>query len=274
MGRALPEAPPARGVLRGAPPLADAQEHRRVLPPPALADFVAHFWTVRWRLDAPTSAETLPHPCVHLVVEVDGEGARAQVAGIHRGRFTRRLEGEGWVFGIKFRPAMFQPLVGGSLDRLGDLALPIAALFGDDGEAWAREVLAAADLEARIAASVALLAPRLPPPPAASLRLRDLVERAAIDRSLVRVDELAEAAGLDARALQRAFRRHVGVTPKWVLSRYRLHEAAEQLQSAAPPPLAELAAALGYADQAHFARDFKRVVGRSPGAFAAGSRGE
>jgi AraC-like DNA-binding protein len=32
--------------------------------------------------------------------------------------------------------------------------------------------------------------------------------------------------------------------------------------------LADLAAALGYTDQAHLARDFKSVVGKSPSAFA------
>ena len=59
-------------------------------------------------------------------------------------------------------------------------------------------------------------------------------------------------------------------TPKWVIQRYRLHEAAERLRAPkeSAPALADLAAALGYADQAHFARDFKRVVGESPGAFA------
>jgi AraC-like DNA-binding protein len=49
-----------------------------------------------------------------------------------------------------------------------------------------------------------------------------------------------------------------------VIRRYRMHEAAAQLRSKTPPPLAELAASLGYADQAHFTRDFKSVVGRTP----------
>jgi AraC-like DNA-binding protein len=59
------------------------------------------------------------------------------------------------------------------------------------------------------------------------------------------------------------------VTPKWVIQRYRLHEAAEQLKGPNPPSLAAIAADLGYVDQAHFAGDFKRVVGRSPARFAA-----
>ena len=55
-----------------------------------------------------------------------------------------------------------------------------------------------------------------------------------------------------------------------VVQRYRLHEAAAQLASRHPPALAALAAlaaSLGYADQAHFTRDFKRMVGETPRSF-------
>jgi AraC-like DNA-binding protein len=50
--------------------------------------------------------------------------------------------------------------------------------------------------------------------------------------------------------------------------RYRLHEAVERLKGPKPPSLAALAADLGYTDQAHFARNFKAVVGRTTAEFA------
>jgi AraC-like DNA-binding protein len=75
---------------------------------------------------------------------------------------------------------------------------------------------------------------------------------------------VAEALGVEVRSLQRVFRRYVGVSPKWVIRRYRLHEAAERLKDPRPAALAELATSLGYADQAHFAREFKQVIGQTP----------
>ena len=63
------------------------------------------------------------------------------------------------------------------------------------------------------------------------------------------------------------FREYVGVTPKWVIQRYRLFEAAERLASGQADG-AQLAHELGYFDQAHFIRDFKAMVGKSPLAFA------
>ena len=74
---------------------------------------------------------------------------------------------------------------------------------------------------------------------------------------------------MSARTLQRLFRRYVGVGPKWVLQRYRLHEAAERIADGYDGDWAALALDLGYFDQAHFIKDFKALVGCSPAEYAA-----
>jgi AraC-like DNA-binding protein len=252
---------PARGVLRS--DAAGRTEHRRVLPSQALVPFVAHFWSVRWSLDQPFTAETLPHPCVHVVFE-----EHVEIAGVATKRFTRRLEGEGGVFGIKFRPAAFRALYDAPMNLLTDRVVPAADVLGlRAAETLGRALGRARELDSRIEAAEAFLAPRLAALAPEIARLRDLVERLAIERTLRRAADAADALGVDLRTLQRRFREHVGVSPKWVIQRYRLHEAAEQLKMPNPPSLAALAADLGYADQAHFARDFKRMIGTSPQTF-------
>jgi len=89
------------------------------------------------------------------------------------------------------------------------------------------------------------------------------------DPSITRVDQLCRALGYSRRTLQRLFREYVGVTPKWVLQRVRLHEAAERIADEPSADAAMLALDLGYFDQAHFIKDFKAVVGRSPAEYAA-----
>ena len=73
--------------------------------------------------------------------------------------------------------------------------------------------------------------------------------------------------------LERTFRRCVGVGPKWILRRFRVHEACERIAAGAPPCWSALAAELGYFDQAHFIRDFKSQVGRTPAEYAAACAG-
>ena len=88
------------------------------------------------------------------------------------------------------------------------------------------------------------------------------------------VEDLVHRYGLNKRTLQRLFAKYVGVSPKWVIQRYRLHEAAEQLVAGASVSQAAIAMSLGYSDQAHFVRDFKSVVGVSPAAYARVARQE
>jgi AraC-like DNA-binding protein len=69
---------------------------------------------------------------------------------------------------------------------------------------------------------------------------------------------------MSVRSLQRLFSQYVGVSPKWVIRRYRLHELLERMHSGEQPDWAQLAAELGYFDQAHLSNDFKAITGYTP----------
>jgi AraC-like DNA-binding protein len=241
----------------------------RVLPCDALAPWVHHFWVVQWDLRTPFMVETLPHPGARLTVETRGGGPRTEIAGVRTGRLSRRLTGSGRTFGVAFRPAAFQPLLGAPMSNLTDRGVRIRAVFGSEGEALARRIHTARGFAETIALAETFLARRIRSLNPEAAWVRDLVERLMLDRSLLRVEDVVKTFGVGERSLQRLFQKYVGVSPKWVIRRYRLHEAAEQLRRPTPPALAELATALGYADQAHFAREFKEVVGRTPRDFQA-----
>lgn len=269
----LEAAPPARGVLR-APAATTSGEHRRILPSATLAPYVAHYWSVRWSLVEPELAETLPHPTLHMLFEQSStRGDRAELAGVPRARFSRYLNGEGWVFGVKFRPGMFRPLLGRSVSTLSGKVVPLADVFAADATPLASAVFASERLEECCALLESFLGPRVactePHVLESALELRGLVERMASDHTLLRAEAAAAWVGLDVRTLQRRFREYVGVTPKWVILRYRLHEAAERLRSQGASSLAALASELGYSDQAHFSRDFVKWIGETPSAFLA-----
>lgn len=80
------------------------------------------------------------------------------------------------------------------------------------------------------------------------------------------------AALLGERALQRLTARRLGLSPAWLVRRRRLHEASSRLRDGRVR-LADLAAELGYADQAHLTRDFRAATGLTPGRFAGWHRG-
>jgi AraC-like DNA-binding protein len=266
--RAVEEAP--RGVLD---PGAGRRRFQvgRTRPRPDLAELVEHFWTVRWDLRGrgPHTQHTLPHPSVHLVAEQ----GRSGIMGVCTGRFTRELEGVGRAFGIRFRPAGFHPFLGGPVSLLTDRRVAVAAVFGPDGERLVAELLAAAGDPELIAAAEAFLLERLPGPDPNVALVNRVVDLIMADQDLTRVADAAERAGIGTRRLQRLFAAYVGVTPKWVIRRSRLHEAVERLDRGDQVDLSFLARDLGYFDQAHFARDFRAAVGRPPTAYARGPAG-
>jgi AraC-like DNA-binding protein len=260
------EPPPPRGILRATP--ADGLfVRRRMLPSAKLAAHVHHFWSVRWALRSPFTAETLPRPSAQIIDFATAGERRTQLLGVHTGRLARCLADKGEIFGITFRPAMFQPLLRASMASLTDRVVSLDRALGSKARAWTRALDEGGDVDDKVAITEAFLVALLPPLCPRLARWRELVELMAVDRSILRVEDLAELSGLDTRALQRGFQTYVGVSPKWVIQRYRLHEAAMQLAGPHPPALAALAASLGYADQAHFGRDFKRTVGQTPRSF-------
>ena len=91
---------------------------------------------------------------------------------------------------------------------------------------------------------------------------------AETDRSLRRLGDLAARSGIGARTLQRLFTEYVGISPTWVLRRYRLLEAAEAVRAGERVVWSDVASALGYADQAHLVREFRAALGRTPEAYA------
>jgi transcriptional regulator GlxA family with amidase domain len=76
---------------------------------------------------------------------------------------------------------------------------------------------------------------------------------------------LATDLGLSRYQLLRAFRTTMGVPPYAWLAQHRVARARGLLESGLRP--AEVAALVGFADQAHLTRWFRRVLGVTPAAY-------
>jgi AraC-like DNA-binding protein len=257
-----------RGVLNPAD-AAGRFELLREDPAEDLSGYVEFHWIVRWDLRGrpPHLQKVLSHPNVHLVFEEP----EPTVYGVQRGVFERQLEGRGMVHGVKFRPGAFRPLLGGPVLDLVDRTVPAADLFGPAVIEVQRPLLGGTEVRqvaemARIAED--FLRDLLPEPDLVAGEVAGIVARITDAPSLFRVDDLAAELGLSMRSLQRLFAEYVGASPKWVLRRARLHEAAARAEQEDGMDWAALAADLGYSDQAHLTRDFTAAVGVPPARYA------
>lgn len=237
-----------------------------MLPAEGLASHVAYFWVVRWRLDATYDQQVLTLPAAHFVFEQnDATGRRAsRFAGPGHRRFTRRLEGAGHILGIALNAGTAWHWVRQPLARFVDRRVPLRSVWHRDVTEAEGVILGARDDEAAVRAAERFVSRWKPELDETSRLAAHLVERISNDRGLRRVEQLVSLSGISERSLQRLFHRHVGVSPKAVLRRFRLVEAADALERGKVRSLTDLAHELGYYDQAHFVRDFKATVGRVP----------
>lgn len=251
------------GVSRPSPPI------HRYAPSEPLADLVDRYWIPVWSLAEPSTQTTLQHPVCLVVVS----NTYARFYGVARGRSSVTLEGDGWAVGTMFLPAAGRLVLGRSVTEVADgwieldevlpaehAGLPDqirAAMAGDPHDPSAHA--------AAIAATERWLTSLLPVDEQ-GLLVNHLVAWLRDHPEVTRVSDLADEAGLSERSLQRLVEQRVGFSPKWLVQRRRLHDAVEALKAGATG-LADMAADLGYTDQAHFTRDFRTVTGMTPGEY-------
>lgn len=250
----------AKGLL-SSPASGSRIDAKTFAPPAGLADVIECFWMGRWSLpqDAPHTTELLGDPCVHVVFE----RSVSRVVGVWTKRWVRTLAGDGFVRAAKLRAGAVAAWFSTSAHLISDALHPLPALFGDGCQGVEPAVLdPQADEDGLRALAEFLERTRREPDPQTQLA----IEAAAsldLDRHPT-VEGWAAAHGMTPRTMQRLFRRHVGASPKFLLRRRRLQEAALRIERGDAENLAHLAAELGYTDQAHLARDMRAAAGLSP----------
>jgi AraC-like DNA-binding protein len=211
----------------------------------------------------PQTQRVMPYPNAHLVFEA----GRTAIHGVVRGAFERVVTGAGRVFGVRFKPGGSRPFIDTPLAALTDRTIPIEHALGVTSGDAEQRVLAQPDDMAMVAVAESMLMLVLPEPDSAALLAAHAVAAAATEHGPVTAAGLAAKVGVKERSLQRLFSNYVGVSPKWVIQRFRLQEAIAHLSKNEPVDLAGLAHALGFFDQAHLTRDFTKLAGCSPLAY-------
>ncbi|MEM9557942.1 MAG: helix-turn-helix domain-containing protein [Acidobacteriota bacterium] len=251
-----------------------------VAPSRRLQDVVQSYWSVRARLDAPRVERLYPDGGWGLSfnlgdapLSTDVMGAEASLYGVTSRRRELVLAGRVDLIGVRFRPGAAAALTEGVVPTVRDRLVPLDDLGGvvaRVGATLAEQLVDATSTAGRVALVERLLlggsgdaAERLRPP--------DLVAaaQALLQRSGggVRIDELAQRLGVSARQLERAYRAHVGLPPKALARLMRMRRARLAVKLAPQRPLADIAVDAGYFDQAHFTRDFRSLVGTTPGRY-------
>jgi AraC-like DNA-binding protein len=251
------------------------------LPAPILRRFISHYGGAQVRGLTPGVNTTLPSRHAHLIISLDAPihvrqmsneappAARffAVVSGLHDGFaiVERTCSWEG--LHVFFRPLGLQAVLGATAAELACGAVALSDLCPRDAPELMERLSSTRDWQARFAILDEVLARRLTPANGSPL-VAHAWRQLAASHGRRSVESLARDAGWSRQHMADRFRAELGITPKTAARIFRFERACG-LISNLRQPLAEVAAACGYADQAHMTRDWNAFTGTSPKAWIA-----
>jgi AraC-like DNA-binding protein len=244
-----------------------AVAYQELSPPPGLEALVACVWASH-----DGEVRVLPDACVDVVYS----NGRLVVAGPATGaEVAHATPGQPRV-GVRFRVGAAGAALGLPAGELRDQGVGLDELWGRTAvRAIEDRVARAATRGEALLALIGGLAPRLPAPEDADHEVRRAVLALDATNSSPDVAVLARAVALSERQLRRRFEAAVGYGPA-TLARILRFQRFLRIASATPrpqPSLARLAADAGYADQAHLAREVRRLAGLPPSELLAAGAG-
>ena len=248
-------------------------------PSPFLEAIVDTYWHRTFDdLQAAFSAlkSCLPHGMVEVIVHLDEKRSevffnggwtplpKACLAGIRKDPMIWRAPVNTGLFGIRFKPENISWLFGVSSKGIANKLIDAAQLSNKIIPAIITAIQDLPDNPSRIFCIETILrvsSPKNRPINADLIRALDLIRDSIL---IFSVDELSQIISLSERQLQRLFKANLGVGPKSYIQIIRFRKICQLLQARPDISCHDIAYCFGYADQAHFIRDFKTFSGKTP----------
>ena len=251
---------------------------RLVLPPsPLLRPYVSSLW-LGTRNAAAGRERVLPPAGMHIAIRLaggpvaiyagpDATGPEcrgdALVAGLRTAACWKDASAATRTVGVQLRPGAAVALFGVSAAEFSGHHVGLDAAWGADGARLQDALHDAPDPRAQLATLQAALLRRL-----RARTLHPAVSRAlALMRAAPAAGRLPDVPGISQRHFIARFRDATGLSPKRYARLQRFRNFVRLLEQAGDLPMAELALAAGYSDQAHGSREFRAFAGTTPQAW-------
>lgn len=243
----------------------------RYYPCEKLQPYIEHYWHITWQLtdDFQYQQSVIPHPNTHLVFLSN----KSHIQGVCQKKYSHTLVGQGSLIGVKFSSAGFYTFAKRAsltMSQLCNTVINIDDVFNIDVKAVEKHILALTSPLEKVGFIDSTLFSSINESIIIDnnvLLLNRIVAEIESNKALLTVENVAEHFALSQRQLQRLFKKYIGIGVKWVISRYRIHDALtkiDHIETTTKFNWADLSVKLGYYDQAHFIHTFSQLVGKTP----------
>lgn len=245
-----------------------AGSYRERVPATALQPYFARIWLNRFPPGRPRRLAVAPDGCIDLQW-IDGV---LRIAGPDRQAHIEELPGGATVIGMRFQPGVAASWLRIPACEIVDQRLPLEAFWGSEAKQvaeWVGEARSARLIAGRLEAAMARKAAALAVPADAASRHIFRLVSAAWQPGIGVVELLSRRVGLSERTLRRRCHAAFGYGPKTLHRILRFQRFLRMARAADPAALADMAAACGYADQAHLSREARCMAGLTAGEIVA-----
>jgi AraC-like DNA-binding protein len=203
-------------------------------------------------------------PIPYRCAETSSAWSGSIVHGPQSSDYVAGAKPKGGIVGVSFRPGGAGAVLGASMAEVADRHVALDAIWGARSVDLRHKLMSAADAKTGFRILEQSLGARIHRPLLIHPAVAQALAARPADGSSTRVTEVQRASGYSPRHFIALFRAAVGLNPKHYYRIRRFNSAAGRMAARGGPRLGDIAAAAGYADQAHLIREFREFAGVAP----------
>lgn len=238
---------------------------RRYFPGANFNSFIEQIWIVDWNLkeNQVHKQQNIPDPNFHLVINNNCVKLLGPVSKV----YSFNMRDTGRIIGVKFECGALTEHLSNPVCEYVDKDFLAKKIFAPDFEEALLALFHVQSDGAIVNEIQKCLEPFVPPLSVQKNTTQRLVSLIKNNEDICKVEQLSQSANISQRAVQRYFSKYVGLSPKWVIRKYRLSKVLEELENSSISIL-DVVSKLGYVDQSHLIRDSKEILGVTPKKYA------
>lgn len=221
---------------------------------------ISHFYSFRTNNEAKLTL-AIPDGCVDILFDCHSQFPTARICGTTLEARDAFLSGERHYFGVRFKAGVIPNFLDAYADDIPNNEFNFLDAV-PKGKVLFNKIVEEQDFESKISVFLQHFGHRL-------VRKISTATSAALQgihaaKGNIRIDQLACLTGYSCRTIQRQFKQDIGLTPKIFSRIVRCQSALNHIHDVGAGSYGDMSYELGFSDQSHFLREFKRFSGKTP----------
>ena len=250
-------------------------------PAVALRPFVVQYWEGVFK-GSPTAAlsqKVVPSGYIELVLHLSysrcelkvnsdwKESAAFSLVGFWTSPFMLQFKDTVETFGIRFKPEAIYSLFGVPAAEFINCSANLEEVFGSSFTSFCLQIEELKTAGERVQLADNYLLKKLYKADGRSSFLQAAADLIRRQKGEISVKTLSDTVCISTRQLEREFKNKLGLSPKTYMRIARLNMVQQLVNQNPAITMAQLSYLCGYADQAHFIKDFKGLTGELPSVY-------